>query len=272
MRRGLPLIQQFWCRCTFFFSQRYWLLVTVFGLILLAVAFVTWKSWEPWSAMLAGVGGSVLATVIVSFWGPGGDEVYQSFLKLGVTEFYPDRDTFRGWVPWLREAKRHCVLLGHSHGGWCNDEGFRPALLERVQAGVKVEIFFLDPTSPAAEVRAAEDTKNIEPVLPRTRKSIRAAWEIRRELAAPKGKLTLYVYTATPSLGLTWIDDTMLVTHYLAGSNNKTSPAFRARYVGVSDSLYAVYENNVEKIRSKFSTEITEENLGQYTEEPHAQQ
>jgi len=89
--------RKLWQRCTFFFGRayghKYWLVVVVLG-ILLEAAGVIWKDWQPGSAILMGIGGSVLATVLVTFAGPAGDEVYQTFLRLGVTEFYPDRNWY----------------------------------------------------------------------------------------------------------------------------------------------------------------------------------
>lgn len=65
---------------------------------------------------------------------------------------------------------------------------------------------------------------------------------------------------------MTWIDDWMLVTHYLAGFNNLTSPALRVESIPKPRSPYAVYAKNVERIREKFSTEITDENVGKFTD------
>jgi hypothetical protein len=243
----------------------------VCGIVLEVGAIAKWEEWQPWSSVLAGVGGSVLATVLVGFLGSDGDKVYQAFLRLGVTEFYSSRNRFEDteWVTWLRQAQHKCVLLGQAHGKWCTDRGFRPALLERVKAGVIVEIFFLDPTGSAAKVRSDEDEQNITPLLPRIRASITVLWNIRQELGAEeKERLKLYVYNATPSLGLTWIDNRMLVTHYLPTIMNLTSPALRVEYKPASDTLYAVYEDNMQGIhKEKFSTLITDANFDKYTNE-----
>lgn len=268
-------VGRLWDRGRFFLSpsQAYWHPVAVLGFFLLAIALATWKSWQPWSTILAGIGGSVLATVIVTFAGPAGDPVYQAFVKLGVTEFFPSRDKVpkERWVAELKAARHHCVLLGQAHGEWCLDDGFRPALTERLRAGVAVEMFFLDPTCLAAKVRHEEDTQKIRPLLPRIRATINEVWGIREDLdPEAKNRLKIWVYGATPSLGLTWVDSRMLVTHYLAGSTNRTSPALLAERRPGSDTLYAVYEDNVNKIR-KLSTEVTHENLAGYTEEPNVQ-
>ena len=95
-----------WAKLEFFFRQQYWFLVLFVGVVILLSALIGWRDWQPWSTICAGIGGSVLSTVIVSFLGPGGDPVYQAFLKLGVTEFYPDRNKYPKdeWVNGLRQT------------------------------------------------------------------------------------------------------------------------------------------------------------------------
>jgi len=161
----LQIPRRLWRRCTFFFSRAvghtYWSGVAVLGGLLEAIGvLLAWKGWEPWAAILLGVGGSVLATVLVSLAGPAGDEVYQTFLRLGVTEFYPNRKRYerpeinRRWVHRLGEAKYRCVLLGQAHGEWCLDPDFPTTLRERVRSGVKVEIFFLERVKKASKQKA----------------------------------------------------------------------------------------------------------------------
>ena len=129
-------------------------------------------------------------------------------------------------------------------------------------------MFFLDPMGDAAKVRATEDRKNIEPLLSRTRACISVVWAIRNELDLElRERLKLYVYDATPSLGLNWFDTTMFVTHYLGGMTNRTSPLLRVEYRPGTDTLYAVYEQNVKAIRDNFSDMITDANSAKYTSE-----
>jgi hypothetical protein len=264
------LVKRLGRRCAFYFDRKYRWTVLFVGLVLEVGGIAMWKEWQPWSSVLVGVGGSVLATVLVGFLGPDGDEVYQAFLRLGVREFYSSRKGVPDdrWVTWLREAQQHFIQLGQSNGNWCKDHGFPAALLERVRAGVEVEFFFLDPTGDAAKVRSKEDRTKVDPLRTRTKASIREVWRIRQEL--PEGireRLKLYVYNATPSLGLTWWDTTMTVTHYLAGLENLTSPALRVEYRPGSDTLYWVYGENVEVIRTRFSTPITADNVHDYSTE-----
>jgi hypothetical protein len=187
---------------------------------------------------------------------------------MGVTNFYADRSLVpnESWVDWLAGAQRRCILLGQAHGEWIRDYRFKDALRNRLMEGVQVEVFFLDPTSHAADVRERED-RQTPGTKERIKGSIKALWEIRKGLndATTRDRLTVYTYSATPSLGVTWIDDWMLVTHYLAGLNNLTSPALRVEPSTKLRSPYAVYAKNVEQIRDPlYSTKVTDENIGRY--------
>ena len=125
-----------------------------------------------------------------------------------------------------------------------------------------VKILFLDPNSRLAEERAREEQRDTPGTI---RESIRIIWDIRNQLDAQhQPLLKLYVYDSTPSTGATWVDDFMIVTHYLAGFPNRTSPAFKIEDLG-PDSLFSVFRMNTERILGKDSTtEITGENIGQY--------
>src|SRR5207244_3053631 len=91
-----------------------------------------------------------------------------------------------------------------------------------------VKILFLNPNQLAVVLRAREEArgKHSRTTQDVIKESIRRVWEIRESLKpGVKEHLRLYVYDATPSCGLTWVDDQMIVTHYLAGSVDLTSPA-----------------------------------------------
>lgn len=205
--------------------------------------------------------------MLVSFAGPDAGETYQKFLQMGVTDFYANRNMVPNewWVDALDSAQRTCILLGQAHGEWVRDDRFESALIGRLNAGIRVEIFFLDPTTAEAAVREREDRHQKLDTKRRIKSSIRALWAIRDRLnPAAKERLTIYTYDATPTVGVTWIDDWMLVTHYLAGFNNLTAPALRVKLSSDPRCPYAVYSRNVDQIRDKFSTEVTEDNVSKY--------
>jgi hypothetical protein len=128
-----------------------------------------------------------------------------------------------------------------------------PTLRERLNHGLLFKMFFLNPETSAAELRADEEKTqpNGRDTRSQIKESIKAMWKFRGELdAGLKDRVSLYVYTATPSCGLTWIDQTMLVTHYLAGLPDVTSPALLLTppESGIEGSLYNTYAKNLDKI------------------------
>jgi hypothetical protein len=237
------------------------------GLLLTVAGIVAGYNGHPyWLTLLVGVGTSLIAAAVVTLLSPTSDEMYQEFLALGIRELWPSRRDvpFQNWCDWLSKTRKNCTLLGVAHGEWRKDEKFVPALRQCLgRDGVTVNILFLDPNSPLAEARAAEEQRDT----PRTiRDSIKIVWEIRNSLdAASRHRLHLYVYDSTPSSGATRIDDFMIVTHYLAGYPNRTSPAFKIDDLG-QDSLFGVFQMNIDRICEKDSTiEITGANIEKYT-------
>jgi hypothetical protein len=219
-----------------------------------------------WLALLTGVGTSVIAAGLVIFLSPASDELYQSFLALGIRDMWPSRRDVPpdNWCRWLRGAKKSCTLLGVAHGEWRKDDKFEPALRECLDRnGVEVHILFLDPNCNLAQARAEEEQRDTPDTI---RTSIRIIWrDIRARLRSDlRSRLHLYVYDSTPSSGATWVDDFMIVTHYLAGFPNRTSPAFKVEDLG-AESLFDVFRMNIERIKKKPSTvEITEDNVDTY--------
>jgi hypothetical protein len=269
----LVLVAVNWRRVEFYFSRSSRLIAFFSGFALEIFALARWSDWQPLSSIFAGVGGSVLAAVLIGFLSSDADKAYQMFLRSGVTRFYPNREQSGiDWIAKLRETKHQSTLLGQALGRWSNDRNFRSTLVDRVQAGVSVEFYFLNPEGNAAKVRANEDKKNIEPLVRRTKASIKEVWKIRSELEDPKcrERLKLYVYDATPSLGLNWFDKTMFATHYLGGMTNLTSPLLQVEDRPGPDTLYAVYHENVKAIQA-LSTPITDANVREYTEGPDVQ-
>ncbi len=244
--------------------------ILLVGLLVVLVGVILARAPEPsyWATTLLSVGSSVIAAAIVASLSPVSWRAYERFLSLGIGEVYPSRNHVddRQWVKWLRQADRSCVLFGIAHGNWCRDAEFEGALVERLTRGVAVEVFFLNPNGPAAELRAREDKgRNTRNAI---QTSIQVLWEIRGRLSEkPRSNLKVYVYDATPSLGLTWIDEFMVVTHYLAGSMNLTSPALLvkpAADAGGDRDLYAIYAKNVKSIKAEFATDLTDANVQQY--------
>jgi hypothetical protein len=238
------------------------------GLILtVAGAWAWYKGWlGPIRGALAiGVGSSILAAAIVAYLSPANEAGYRKFISFGIIDMWSSRHAIKDWVDWMQTAHENCILFGIAHGGWCRDRRFAPALKELVDHGVTFRVLFLNPNCQAAETRAREEQHSRE-TQSKIRESIRDMWEIRKSLTpSQKEQLRLFVYDATPSCGLTWIDQQMLVTHYLAGLPDVTSPALLLTrpQVGMERSLYDVYADNLDKIQ-RMSTQVDEDNIQEF--------
>lgn len=248
------------------------IVIGLIGLLLVSVGVILGLMNPPHlysSGIFISIGSSMTAAVVVSLMSPLNEEAYEKFMSLGISSVYPSRRDVepRKWVEWLRSARHKCVLVGIAHGNWCRDSDFEGALTERLHNNVDVKIFFLRPDGAAASLRAKEDRGR--DTVHQIKTSIGLIWNIRRTLSPQLAKLlSLFVYEATPSMGVTWIDEFMIATHYLAGSENVTSPALLlepSRFGEGHEHLYGIYARNVQIIETQFSEPITEENIGNYT-------
>ena len=213
-----------------------------------------------------GVGSAILAAVIVAYLSPASESGYRKFVSFGIVDMWSSRKALTDWVQWMEKTREHCVLFGIAHGGWCGDGQFESALKERVSRGVSFRVLFLDPNSEAAEIRAKEEKRDTKGKI---RESIKKMWDIRDGIPpGQKEQVRIFVYDATASCGLTWIDQQMLVTHYLAGLPDETSPALLLvrPAVGMERSLYDVYADNLEKIVQK-SRLVDESNIQEFLPE-----
>jgi hypothetical protein len=250
--------------------------VVVVGLLgfcsaVIGVGIAACRNLSQLSTILISVGTSLIAAAVVTYLSPVSREVYQKFVGLGIDDVYPSRADIpeRNWCAWIRRAKRRCFLLGIANNNWCGDRDFESSVLKAVRSGVEMKILFLDPNGNAVITREKEDGRR--KTADTIRSSIRVVWEqIRSKLdgeSGAQGLLRLYVYDATPSSGVTWIDDSfMVVTHYLAGFANVTSPALIVKPVETgpdASDLYRTYEENAERLIER-STLLTPDNIKDY--------
>ena len=217
-------------------------------------------------SLFIGIGSSAIAAGIVGFLSPLYETGYRRFVSLGIQKVWPSRNAVpkRDWVDWIIGAQNKCTLLGIAHNNWCKDVRFAPALTDRLNRGITVKVLFLDPESESAKLRDKEETNRS--TTNKIRESIEYLWSFRKELKpAVRDRLRLYVYDATASCGLTWIDDFMIVTHYLARMPDLTSPAIRLQPAQIgTGGLYDVYAENVEKIETECSTELDDRNIHEF--------
>lgn len=220
-----------------------------------------------WATALVGIGGSLIAASVVTYLSPISEEVYQKFISLGINDVYLSRQAVVNsqWVSWVRTARRSCTLLGIAHGNWCRDSDFPNVISDRLRNRVEVKVLFLDPTSHAAQIRALEDRPR--DTVSTIRESIKFMWDLKDGLdPEAKERFKLFVYSSTPSSGTTWIDSFMVVTHYLAGFANLTSPAFLVKPVSTATEnpdLFGVYAHNVQMIEDR-ATPLTNANIANY--------
>jgi hypothetical protein len=247
----------------------------VIGLALATFSALLWHRKvvdEIFGSLLVGVSTAVIFAAIFAFLSPFNEPAFLKFLSLGIEDFWDSRDKIdeEDWVDRVHGAKESCTLLGIAHGKWCGDPRFHPTLSERLNHGVMFKMLFLNPESSAAELRATEEKrgKKGRDTRDAIRQSIKKMWEFRQQLeAGPKDRLRLYVYDATPSCGLTWIDQTMIATHYLPGQQDVTSPALLIipPQAGIKGSLYNVYARIVQDLESNnLSVVIDERNIQQF--------
>lgn len=252
-------------RIRLFLRQNYAYAPLIGLLLTIGGIFAGYRGHPYWLTLLVGVGTSLIAAGLVTFLSPSTDDMYQQFLGLGIRQLWPSRRDVPpdNWCTWLRTARKHCILLGVAHGEWRRDDKFLPALNTCLAQGVKVKMLFLDPTSELAGIRAREEQRDTPRIIG---ESIRIIWEMRTEIDERfRDNLILYVYNATPSSGTTWVDSRMVITHYLAGYPNRTSPAFLVEDVG-GDSLFAIYQRNLDRlVQAETTVRITEENVAAYS-------
>jgi hypothetical protein len=247
--------------------------VFLVGLLLVAVGGYFWNDHPRLSATLIGVGASLIAASVVAYLSPSTQEVYERFLDLGISDVYLSRSDVENsqWCRWLREARNQCTLFGIANNRWCRDPDFKPAVLELVRRSVTVKIFFLNPTSQEARVRADEEKPaTARDTVQTIKESISFTWQLKQQIQEDqRDNLKLYVYDATPSFGATWIDTFMIATHYLAGFPNVTSPALKIKPVQagtVTRDLYGIYEENMRNVEKQHATEIKDDNVSSFTD------
>lgn len=215
-----------------------------------------------------GVGTSLMAASVFGLLTGMRQEYELQFSSLGIRRIFTHRDTVPDpqWCEWLRGARTQCVLLGVAHSKWARDDAFPEAVRAVVRRrNVSVKVFFLNPTGRTAAVRTTEEMREGgRDTIATIRGSIDRMWRLREGLdPAEQVFFRLFVYEGTIT-GTTWIDDFMIVTHYLAGSANVTSPALRIESTGGDRDLYEIYKENALKIQEHCSIEITEENVATY--------
>lgn len=254
------------------------------SVILVAVAFIARQYlanrylniFEP---LLFGISGSLFAVCFASLILLPREEWQEHFIKMGITEVWENRkgrsETSQQVIPWfelVERAKRKCLLLGISLSGYVDDENALDEferIIQKSIKSVKFNILFLDPDCQCAKLRNIEERKFGEHTIERIMTAICNYWELREKLSEKyRENFMLYIYQSTPTFSVTWLDNYMIVTHYLPKTPDTNCPALgvHAARIGKGETgLYDVYQRNVELIKNDAQL-LTYEHIEKYKE------
>jgi hypothetical protein len=205
--------------------------------------------------LLEGVATSLLAAAIFTYLTGTNDEYAEDLRKLGVGEAFEDREMAfdnDDWANFVGDARHRVVIVGNANHGYrqnaevqaLTQSSFYKALKRR---GLQIEIYWLDPTSPFAELREGEEERGLR------RDTVQAMdffWQLRSGLPQEEQqRLNFYYYAALPSCGVSIRDDLMIVTNYLARRLNLKAPGLvlslrkplRGEIPALAAKYFAVY-------------------------------
>jgi hypothetical protein len=199
-----------------------------------------------WGVAALGTGSSLIAAALFTWLYEFREGFTQAILAQGLMDLFPSR--FRRfdeayWPELVGSTRDHFKVLGVANHGYMGtadaEQQSREAIRAAVERGVVVEILWLDPDSSMAEARDLQEKRG-------TRRDIVDAidwfWRLRDGLGEQlQNRLTLLEHRAIPACGLTWADEQLIVTHYIAGQNNLDSPGMilSTSSIGSLRSLYA---------------------------------
>ncbi len=135
--------------------------------------------------------------------------------------------------------------------------------------GVKIEILYLNPDGDLVKHRSSEEGRNTKKDVI---ESIQFFSDVKKELGAHKDNIKLFEYDLTPSCGIVWADDYLVVTHYMPARANVLAPAMVLResnlsrwlstwpWMGRRATLTKVYTGMYEQVRGK-ATELSDERI-----------
>jgi hypothetical protein len=214
----------------FALRRRTLVIAALFALFLLAGGWIVRPDTRPGVIML-GVATSVLAAVGLALTTVEREEFAQRILDLGVQRIFDNRVKDLDeqlWTDLLGNTEREFRVLGMANHGYLNSAEARRETETALHKALgrpkpEVEFLWLNPEHQLSRLREAEEG---ERGLRRdTCASIVFFWELREKLDEDqKCRFSMREYKAVPTCGLSWSDDYMVVTHYLAGQLNLRAP------------------------------------------------
>jgi hypothetical protein len=228
-----------------------------------------------WGVVCVG-GGTALVTAAVYAWITSLREDFaETLTELGIDDVFADRHAYmRGgrWSELMRRARRHYRVLGTANHGYIRNTPTTEQTIADLRVllsrkDLQIEFLWLAPDSEMAGLR--NDQEADRDTIADTAKSIVWFWDFKRELKpVEQSRFSLKEYTDLPTCGLTWCDDEIIVSNYLAASLNLDSPGMilvnpslrLGRFstkLGKARELSELYEAHYQQVSSK-STEFDE--------------
>ena len=220
--------------------------------------------------ILLGIGTALVASAIVAFLAIEQDRVEPpdkllaaAVRKLGLESGFKNRNYLgdQFWLDLLTSAREHYRVLGVASHGYLSsaeqEEASKNAFVAAISGhGVEVELLFLKPDSDYAKKREQQEQRS-------TRADIADAicwfWSLKQSLEDKRQRLLeLYEYDETPTSGITWSDNRMIVTLYLARRLNLAAPGIVLK--GPDGELWTRYRSNFTEVKRK-ATVLSQERI-----------
>jgi hypothetical protein len=242
-------------------------IATLVGCLMVGAGCFATDPQKTLGVVLIAVGTGVISATIVAAIALEREDFAQTVMGLGVQDVFGDREAHFDndfWNRMIKAARQRFDVLGVANHGYIRNAPIKQetedAITDAVRRGVRVEILWLDPENPLADIREQEEGR-------RTRdeiiESIEFFWNLKHKLGSdPKGDLVLKVHTAMPTCGLNVSDDLMVVSHYLSERLNLGAPGL---VLGPSMSLVDRLVELVRRGESRLP-KITEVYMSNYTQ------
>lgn len=183
------------------------------------------------AAIALAVSASVLASLVVAAIALERAAETDRFAAAGVMRIFVNRGQDipdDAWTRLLSGVHQHFRVLGTSSHGYLNDPTAREETEQALRGAlardkVTVEFLWLDPENELARIREREE--GVRALIRDTCEAIVFFYELVGTLPAGQSdRVSLRVYESLPTCGITWADDWLIVTHYLAGRLNLRAP------------------------------------------------
>jgi hypothetical protein len=201
------------------------------ALLGIALAGVFNPTHAPGAAIALAVSASVLASLIVAAIALERAAIADDFTAAGVMRIFVNRKKDipdEAWARLLAGVHDHFKVLGTSSHGYLNDSTAKEDTEQAIRKAltrpkVTVEFLWLNPESQLAKIRESEE--GVRALVSDTCEAIAFFYDLAASLPPEQAeRVSLRVYKSLPTCGITWADDYLIVTHYLAGRLNLRAP------------------------------------------------